>query len=71
MQTIMEIGAHLGGNRDWTDAYQDVVRNLCDASLRSKYVSLKKLVDISGGIVVEKRLSIIEKVAEERHINLS
>lgn len=70
MQTNVTIGAHLGGQKDWTYAYRDVVRNLCNAGLIAKHSSLQKLASESGGLMVEKRLEIIEKIAEERHIEL-
>jgi hypothetical protein len=69
MQTQM-VSGHLGGKEGWTRAYTDVVRNLCNAGLVAKHSSLQKLANESGGLMVDKRLEIIEKIAEERHIEL-
>jgi hypothetical protein len=70
MQTNVTVYAHLGGQKDWTYAYKDVVRNLCNASLVAKHSSLQKLANESSDPMVEKRLEIIENIAEERHIEL-
>jgi len=72
MQTAIVIGrAHLGGvNSDWTCAYSDIVRNLCNASLVQKYTSLQRMAQEYGGSIVEKRLDIIREIAKERKIEL-
>ena len=62
------VSAHMG--QDWSRAYTDIVRNLCNAGIVAKHSSLKRMAEESHGLVIEKRLEIVEKIAKERSIQL-